>query len=60
MTGSFVTGGFLPSNATGACGAYSNAGFDSTETWLRGGWSIDANGIAEVTTAYPGYHTGCT
>jgi protocatechuate 3,4-dioxygenase beta subunit len=51
-------------NATGMYGGYtslsfetSTAGtFNSSETWLRGGWYTDANGIAELTTIYPTYY----
>ena len=36
-------------------GGYSSS-FNSTETWLRGGWYTDANGMVEVTTVYPGFY----
>ena len=47
-------------NATGAFSSYNSAGaFESgSETWLRGGWYTDANGIVELTTIFPGYYTG--
>ncbi|KAF9793388.1 Intradiol ring-cleavage dioxygenase [Thelephora terrestris] len=47
-------------NATGSYGGYSTNNFDSSETFLRGGWYTDSNGIAELTTVYPGYYTGRT
>jgi len=28
------------------------------ETWLRGAWATDRNGVAQFTTIYPGYYTG--
>jgi len=46
------------SNALGVYGAYTTSSFNSLETWLRGGWYTDANGIVEVSTIYPGYYTG--
>ena len=45
-------------NATGDYGAYNTATFNGKETWLRGGWYTDTNGIVEMTTIYPGYYTG--
>ena len=45
-------------NALGAYGAYTTSTFDRLETWLRGGWYTDANGIVEVATIYPGYYDG--
>lgn len=47
-------------NATGDYGAYNTPTFNSSETWLRGGWYTDSNGIVELTTIYPGYYTGRT
>lgn len=49
-----------PANATGSYGAYNEANFNSSETWLRGGWYTDSNGIVELTTLYPGFYTGRT
>ncbi|KAG5651076.1 hypothetical protein H0H81_009964 [Sphagnurus paluster] len=49
-------------NATGEYGGYAT-GDDSqvhTETFLRGGYYTDANGIVELTTLYPGYYDGRT
>ena len=40
--------------------AYVTNDFDSSETFLRGGWYTDSNGIVEVTTVYPGYYDGRT
>ncbi|KAF9474658.1 aromatic compound dioxygenase [Pholiota conissans] len=28
------------------------------ETWLRGAWPTDKNGVVQFTTIYPGYYTG--
>ncbi|CAK5262047.1 unnamed protein product [Mycena citricolor] len=28
------------------------------ETWLRGAWATDRNGVAQFTSIYPGYYTG--
>jgi len=47
-------------NSTGEYGAYNSPAFNSTETWLRGGWYTDANGMVEITTVYPGYYEGRT
>ena len=47
-------------NATGWYGSYSEPSFNSSETWLRGGWYTDSNGIVELTTVYPGFYTGRT
>ena len=47
-------------NATGSYGAYGGADFNSSETWLRGGWHTDSSGIVELTTLYPGFYTGRT
>lgn len=30
----------------------------SQDTWLRGAWPTDKNGVAQFTTIYPGYYTG--
>ena len=49
-----------PANATGHYGGYSTNNFDASETWLRGGWYTDANGMVELTTNYPGFYTGRT
>ena len=49
-----------PANATGDYGGYSSGDFDEQETWLRGGWYTDANGMVEVTTVHPGYYDGRT
>ena len=46
-------------NSTGEYGGYVSA-FNSTESWLRGGWYTDSNGIVEVNTVYPGYYDGRT
>jgi len=45
-------------NALGLYGAYSTSTVNRLETWLRGGWYTDANGIVEISTIYPGYYTG--
>ena len=55
--GRFVTQTLLLANALGVYGGYSS-GFNSTETWLRGGWYTDANGMVEVGTIYPGFYSG--
>ena len=47
-------------NATGWYGGYSTNDYDHTETFLRGGWYTDENGMVEVTTVYPGYYDGRT
>ena len=47
-------------NATGEYGGYSTNDYDHSETWLRGGWYTDTNGMVEVTTVYPGYYNGRT
>lgn len=57
---SFVTIILPLANATGFYGAYDTDPFNSTESWLRGGWYTDSNGIVEITTVYPGYYTGRT
>lgn len=56
--GSFLIGILPLANATGDYGAYNTAAFNPTETWLRGGWYTDADGVVEMTTIYPGYYTG--
>ena len=55
--GPFVTGTLQPANATGDYGGYSS-GFNGKETWLRGGWYSDANGMVEIATIFPGYYAG--
>jgi hypothetical protein len=55
-----VTGILQLANATGEYGGYSTNTFDGKETFLRGGWYTDANGVVEITTVYPGYYTGRT
>lgn len=45
-------------NSTGEYGAYNTPTFNASETWLRGGWYTDENGMVEVTTVYPGYYDG--
>ena len=53
--------GILPlANATGSYGAYGTNQFDTSETFLRGGWNTDSNGVVEITTIYPGFYTGRT
>ena len=42
-------------NADGDYGGY-GSGFNGKETWLRGGWYSDANGMVEVATIYPGFY----
>lgn len=32
----------------------------SNETFLRGGWPTDANGLVELTVIYPGWYAGRT
>ena len=54
----FLTIILLPANATGSYGAYSEANFNSSESWLRGGYYTDSTGIVELTTIYPGFYTG--
>lgn len=53
--------GILPlANATGDYSAYGTNTFDSSETFLRGGWHTDTNGMVEITTVFPGFYTGRT
>lgn len=49
-------------NATGFYGGYPTGQptHVKTESFLRGGYFTDANGIVELTTIYPGYYTGRT
>jgi len=51
-----VTGILLIANATGHYSGYNTATFNGAETWLRGGWYTDANGMVELETIYPGYY----
>jgi len=44
-------------NATGEYAGY-HPDFDGAESWLRGGWYTDANGMVELTTVYPGHYPG--
>ena len=55
-----MTGILQLANATGYYGGYYSPSFNETETWLRGGWYTDENGIVEITTVYPGYYDGRT
>jgi len=43
-------------NAIGNYSGYNTDTFNGTETWLRGGWYTDANGIVEFNTIYPGFY----
>ena len=52
-----TTGILPPANATGDYSGHNSDSFNSKETWLRGGWYTDANGMVEVTTIYPGYYS---
>ncbi|KAF8066595.1 Intradiol ring-cleavage dioxygenase, partial [Lyophyllum atratum] len=47
-------------NSTGVYGGYSGGGTTNIhkETFLRGGYYTNANGIVELTTSYPGYYQG--
>lgn len=47
-------------NATGEYSGYheDGSGFNGAETFLRGGWYTDTNGMVEVTTVYPGFYPG--
>ncbi|KAG6844759.1 hypothetical protein H0H87_003982 [Tephrocybe sp. NHM501043] len=50
-------------NATGVYGGYSAQGSNSNvhkETFLRGGYYTNANGIVEISTIYPGFYQGRT
>ncbi|KAG5636480.1 hypothetical protein H0H81_007876 [Sphagnurus paluster] len=49
-------------NATGQYGGFSTGDNTHvhTETFLRGGYYTNANGIVEITTLYPGYYDGRT
>lgn len=51
-------------NATGSYGGYNGImGAPTTiheDTWLRGGYYTDNNGIVELKTIYPGFYTGRT
>ncbi|KAI5886635.1 aromatic compound dioxygenase [Schizophyllum commune H4-8] len=40
----------------GLLSAFPRTNFE--ETWLRGAWVTDANGVAKFTTIFPGYYTG--
>ncbi|EAU86956.1 hypothetical protein CC1G_09813 [Coprinopsis cinerea okayama7 len=40
----------------GLLSAYPRTVFE--ETWLRGAWPTDRNGVAQFTTIFPGYYTG--
>ena len=53
----FTTGIRPLANATGDYGGYNPDRVNTKETWLRGGWYTDANGMVEVTTIYPGYYS---
>jgi len=56
MNNSFVE--IWHANALGEYGAYHTGTFNGQESWLRGGWYTDTNGMMEVTTIYPGHYTG--
>jgi len=51
-------------NSTGAYGGYvgpqGSPSTISVDTFLRGGYFTNAEGIVEITTIYPGYYTGRT
>jgi len=52
--------GLIPllANALGDYGAYPGGNFNRLQSWLRGGWYTDTNGMVEITTVYPGYYDG--
>jgi len=43
-------------NSTGIYGGFGYPEFDGHETWLRGGWPTDANGMMEMSTIYPSFY----
>ncbi|KAG6909769.1 hypothetical protein DXG01_015485 [Tephrocybe rancida] len=50
-------------NSTGVYGGYSAGGSNSNvhkETFLRGGYYTNANGVVEISTIYPGFYQGRT
>ncbi|KAG5652940.1 hypothetical protein H0H81_003016 [Sphagnurus paluster] len=50
-------------NSTGVYGGYTASGSNANvhkETFLRGGYYTNANGIVEITTLYPGFYQGRT
>jgi len=54
----FVTWILPSANSTGSYCGYESNNFNGSETFLRGGWYTDSNGIVEITTNHPGYYTG--
>jgi hypothetical protein len=48
---------FWHANATGVYGGYASQGTDG-DTWLRGLAETDSEGVAQMTTIFPGHYTG--
>lgn len=38
----------------------SSSSLERNETFLRGGWATNENGLVEITTIYPGFYSGRT
>ncbi|KAG6824448.1 hypothetical protein H0H93_002023 [Arthromyces matolae] len=49
-----------PGGPPGSSSGSGNTSLIHTETFLRGGYFTNDNGIVEITTIYPGYYTGRT
>jgi hypothetical protein len=56
--GAAPTGG--PGGGNGGGGGGASTPLQRNETFLRGGWYTNDEGIVEITTLYPGYYAGRT
>ncbi|KAG8719914.1 hypothetical protein FRC09_010401 [Ceratobasidium sp. 395] len=54
------SGGAAPTGAPGAGGGGGSTSMSNQDTFLRGGYPTNSEGMVEFTTTYPGYYTGRT
>ncbi|KAI0793235.1 Intradiol ring-cleavage dioxygenase [Abortiporus biennis] len=52
------SGSAVPSGAPGGAGGMASSALVRNETFSRGGWATNDEGIVELTTIYPGFYEG--